>query len=199
MANTNVWLYYPNLIGYLRIILALIAFQAMPYSPWRAILCYIVSAASDAVDGYLARLYNQSSRFGAMLDMLTDRCALLALVMYCGHLYPSYMFFFQMSAVIDIASHWLHFHQSTNPLLHLYYTSQAFLFGMCFGNEAFYGLMYVNHFWPGPGIHGFHFIAVLAALMFPVAVLKAIISLVHLCTAAQSLVAKDRESVKRAE
>ncbi|VDN33549.1 unnamed protein product [Gongylonema pulchrum] len=105
--------------------------------------------------------------------------------MYCGHLYPSYMFFFQMSAVIDIASHWLHFH--------------AFLFGMCFGNEAFYGLMYVNHFWPGPGIHGFHFIALLAALMFPVAVLKAIISLVHLCTAAQSLVAKDRESIKRAE
>ncbi|VDK80399.1 unnamed protein product [Gongylonema pulchrum] len=47
---------------------------------------------------------------GAMLDMLTDRCALLALVMYCGHLYPSYMLFFQMSAVIDIASHWLHFH-----------------------------------------------------------------------------------------
>lgn len=53
-----------------------------------------------------------ASRFGAMLDMLTDRCALMALVICCGCFYPDYLFYFQMSAVVDIASHWLHFHAS---------------------------------------------------------------------------------------
>lgn len=59
MVETNVWLFYPNLIGYLRIILAMVSFEAMTYAPWRAVICYILSAASDAVDGYVARLYNQ--------------------------------------------------------------------------------------------------------------------------------------------
>ncbi|VDN38112.1 unnamed protein product [Gongylonema pulchrum] len=68
---------------------------------------------------------------------------------------------------------------------------------MCFGNEAFYGLMYVNHFWPGPGVHGFHFIALLAALMFPIALLKTVISLVHLCTAAQTLARMDRKTIRQ--
>ncbi|MCP9260194.1 CDP-diacylglycerol--inositol 3-phosphatidyltransferase [Dirofilaria immitis] len=177
MAETNVWLFYPNLIGYLRIILAMISFEAMTYAPWRAAICYILSAASDAVDGYVARLYNQSSRFGAMLDMLTDRCALMALVMCCGYFYPHYLFYFQMSAIVDIASHWLHIHasdvtgkmthkQSSNPVLHLYYTSRPFLFVMCLGNEAFYSLIYINYFWSGPGIHGFHLVSFLAALFF---------------------------------
>lgn len=59
MADPNVWLFYPNLIGYVRIILALASFEAMPYAPKRAAFCYIISAASDAVDGYMARKYNQ--------------------------------------------------------------------------------------------------------------------------------------------
>uniref|UniRef100_A0A0R3S3X9 CDP-diacylglycerol--inositol 3-phosphatidyltransferase n=1 Tax=Elaeophora elaphi TaxID=1147741 RepID=A0A0R3S3X9_9BILA len=210
MVETNVWLFYPNLIGYLRIILAVVSFEAMAYAPWRAALCYILSAASDAVDGYVARLYNQSSRFGAMLDMLTDRCALMALVMCCGCFYPDYLFYFQISAVIDIASHWLHFHasdvtgkmthkQSSNAVLHLYYTSRSFLFVMCLGNEAFYSFIYINHFWSGPGIRGLHLIPFLAALFFPVALLKSVISLVHLFTAAQTLVVKDQELIKQSK
>lgn len=37
----------------------MVSFEAMTYAPWRAVICYILSAASDAVDGYVARLYNQ--------------------------------------------------------------------------------------------------------------------------------------------
>ncbi|OZC12703.1 CDP-alcohol phosphatidyltransferase [Onchocerca flexuosa] len=210
MAETNVWFFYPNLIGYLRIILAVVSFEAMTYAPWRAAICYILSAASDAVDGYVARFYNQSSRFGAMLDMLTDRCALMALVMCCGCFYPRYLFYFQLSAVVDIASHWLHFHasdvtgkmthkQSSNPVLHLYYTSRPFLFVMCLGNEAFYSLVYINHFWSGPGLHGFHLISFLAALFFPFALVKSMISLLHLFIAAQTLVTKDQELIKQSK
>lgn len=67
---------------------------------------------------------------------------------------------FQLSAVIDIASHWLHLHatdlsgasshkQSTNWLLNLYYTDRMFLGFMCGGNEAFYILLYIRAFWAG--------------------------------------------------
>lgn len=62
---------------------------------------------------------------------------------------------------------------------------------MCAGNEAFYGLLYVNHFWMGPSVFGFHLIPALAVLCFPVAFVKAAISLVHLATAAQTVVAHD--------
>lgn len=60
MMGGNVWLFYPNVIGYMRIVLALVSFEAMSYAPLRAILCYVISAALDAVDGYVARKYNQS-------------------------------------------------------------------------------------------------------------------------------------------
>ena len=87
----NVFLFVPNLIGYGRIFLALLSFWFMPTNYVAAAWCYILSGeyiiASvsslhyvssppgllDAVDGHAARLLGQSSKFGAMLDMLTDR------------------------------------------------------------------------------------------------------------------------------
>ena len=36
-------------------------------------VCYILSGFLDAFDGHAARAFNQSTKFGAMLDMLTDR------------------------------------------------------------------------------------------------------------------------------
>ena len=62
----------------------------------------------DAVDGYAARAMGQSSQFGALLDMLTDRCATAALVMVLAVLYPSWMFAWQAVLVIDFASHYAH-------------------------------------------------------------------------------------------
>ncbi|KAI6170718.1 CDP-diacylglycerol--inositol 3-phosphatidyltransferase [Aphelenchoides bicaudatus] len=192
MANENVFLFYPNLIGYGRIVLAFVAFKAMLSSPWCASICYFLSAFLDAFDGYLARMYNQSSRFGAMLDQLTDRCVFMGLLM-------------TLFAIVDIASHWLHLHatdltgrqshkQSTNPILHYYYTSKPFLFGMCFGNEAFYGLLYINHFWSGPSLFGITFMGVLCFLFFPVAFVKSCISLIHLAQASQEIVRHDVDS-----
>jgi len=55
-------------------------------------------------------MYNQGTRFGAMLDQLTDRCAFMALLMALCHFYPSLVFPLQLVAIIDIASHWLHLH-----------------------------------------------------------------------------------------
>lgn len=51
------------------------------------------------------------TKFGAMLDMLTDRCATMCLLVNLSLLYPSYTFLFQLSMTLDVASHWLHLHR----------------------------------------------------------------------------------------
>ena len=51
----------------------------------------------DAFDGTAARALNQGTKFGAMLDQLTDRAALMCLLMVLGQLYPKYMLLFQVS------------------------------------------------------------------------------------------------------
>ncbi|KAK6029208.1 Sec63 domain protein [Ostertagia ostertagi] len=63
--------------------------------PFTAMFCYALSAGLDAVDGMVARKYNQSSRFGAMLDQLTDRCGTMALCMALCRFYPTSMFWIQ--------------------------------------------------------------------------------------------------------
>ncbi|GMS95804.1 hypothetical protein PENTCL1PPCAC_17979 [Pristionchus entomophagus] len=204
-STTPVWFFYPNLIGYARIILAVVSMWWFPSSPGKAMLCYGVSAALDGFDGWAARTFNQSSRFGAMLDQLTDRCALLSLVMTLCTLYPSWQFLLQLSAVVDIASHWLHLHaadlsgknthkQSSNPILHLYYTSRPFLGFMCAGNEAFYLFLYMAHFHPGPSLLGVSLMAFLTFLAFPIAAVKSAISLIHLGTAAADVVEMDERA-----
>jgi hypothetical protein len=63
------------MIGYARIILAALALHYMPYHPRYSMLLYGASSLLDAADGYAARVLNQSSEFGAVLDMVTDRYA----------------------------------------------------------------------------------------------------------------------------
>ncbi|RXN39254.1 CDP-diacylglycerol--inositol 3-phosphatidyltransferase-like protein [Labeo rohita] len=160
MAEENIFLFVPNLIGYARIVLALVSFYLMPCCPGPAVFCYLLSALLDAFDGHAARALNQGTKFGAMLDMLTDRCATMCLLVNLALLYPSYTFLFQLSMCLDVASHWLHLHSSMmkgatshkaidlsgNPILRLYYTSRPVLFFMCMGNELFYCLLYIMYY-----------------------------------------------------
>merc|ERR1711879_32107 len=74
--------------------------------------CYILSGLLDAFDGHAARELNQSTKFGAMLDMLTDRCATMCLLATLSPFYPKWLFFFQLSMTIDISCHWIHLHTS---------------------------------------------------------------------------------------
>ncbi len=46
-----------------------------------AIATFTIAAVSDAVDGYIARHYNQRSRLGAILDPLADKCLLLSAIL----------------------------------------------------------------------------------------------------------------------
>jgi len=45
---------------------------------WAAILVFGVAALSDALDGFVARRYNQYSRLGSILDPVADKLLLLA-------------------------------------------------------------------------------------------------------------------------
>ncbi|XP_018619979.1 CDP-diacylglycerol--inositol 3-phosphatidyltransferase [Scleropages formosus] len=201
MAEENIFLFVPNLIGYSRIVLALLAFYLMPCCPAAALLLYLLSALLDAFDGHAARALNQGTKFGAMLDMLTDRCATMCLLVNLALLYPSYVFFFQLSMSLDIASHWLHLHSSMmkgasshktidlsgNPILRLYYTSRPVLFFMCMGNELFFCLLYMLHFVEEPHL----LLQCLLGVCGVVCVLKSGISVLHLVTAANNMAAVD--------
>ncbi|ROT47072.1 CDP-alcohol phosphatidyltransferase family protein [Candidatus Cardinium hertigii] len=199
MAKVNIFFFYPNLIGYIRIILALLSWYFMyKYPSWWAILLYILSTSMDMLDGYLARICKQTSHFGALLDQIIDRCALLGLLMLFCYLYPSWILFFQMVAMLDISSHWLYLHTaalsgakthkaSQNPILNYYYTSKPFFFMMCFGKEAFYILLYINTFWTGPPLFGISLIKYMVCLFLPIAFVKSLISIVLLVVGGKSL------------
>jgi CDP-diacylglycerol--glycerol-3-phosphate 3-phosphatidyltransferase len=45
---------------------------------WWALGIFVLAAASDGVDGWVARHYNQISKFGAFIDPLADKLLLLA-------------------------------------------------------------------------------------------------------------------------
>ncbi|XP_026065277.1 CDP-diacylglycerol--inositol 3-phosphatidyltransferase-like [Carassius auratus] len=201
MVEENIFLFVPNLIGYARIVLALISFYLMPCCPGPAVFCYLLSALLDAFDGHAARALNQGTKFGAMLDMLTDRCATMCLLVNLALLYPSYTFLFQLSMCLDMASHWLHLHSSMmkgatshktidlsgNPILRLYYTSRPVLFFMCMGNELFFCLLYVMYHIEEPQV----WLQWLLGVCSVVCVLKSGISLLHLITASRNMAAID--------
>ncbi|MED6238124.1 hypothetical protein ATANTOWER_009603 [Ataeniobius toweri] len=201
MTQENIFLFVPNLIGYARVVLALLSFFLMPCCPWPAVFCYLLSALLDAFDGHAARALNQSTKFGAMMDMLTDRCATMCLLVNLSLLYPSYTFLFQLSMCLDIASHWLHLHSSTlkgsgshktidlsgNPVLRLYYTSKPVLFVMCAGNELFFCLLYILHHIEDPAAWLFQLLGVCGIICL----LKSSISVLHLITASQNMAALD--------
>jgi cardiolipin synthase len=63
-----------------------------PEDNWRygAIAVFIVASLSDALDGYLARHWNQRSALGALLDPIADKLLLLAVLVTFGILPPRY-------------------------------------------------------------------------------------------------------------
>ncbi|KAG8967937.1 CDP-diacylglycerol-inositol 3-phosphatidyltransferase [Tulasnella sp. 419] len=110
--DENVFLFVPNLIGYARIILAGLALNYMPEHPKACTLLYGISCLLDAVDGMAARSLGQTSKFGAVLDMVTDRCTTSCLLCFLSSTYPSFALFFQFLITLDFSSHYMHMYRS---------------------------------------------------------------------------------------
>lgn len=80
---------WPNRVTLIRIVLIplflVVMLSRMPnWGPWLAVAIFTALAATDAVDGYLARSRNEVTTFGKLIDPLADKllvtAALIALV-----------------------------------------------------------------------------------------------------------------------
>ena len=80
----------PNILTVIRLFAApgvaiMFLFFARPWADWIALVLFVVAAVTDWVDGYLAREWNQESRFGAMLDPIADKAmVVIALCVITG-------------------------------------------------------------------------------------------------------------------
>ncbi|KAI1476601.1 CDP-alcohol phosphatidyltransferase-domain-containing protein [Daldinia eschscholtzii] len=161
-SKENIFLFWPNIIGYSRIVLAIASLYYMPLHPRTCSILYSISCLLDALDGYAARHFQQSTKFGAVLDMVTDRCTTSCLLVFLSSAFPRWAIVFQGLISIDFASHYMHMYatlamggsetshknvdKSRSWLLNLYYTNKTVLFVCCALNEVFFIALYLLSF-----------------------------------------------------
>ena len=113
----------------------------MPIHPRTCSLLYSISCLLDALDGYAARAFQQSTRFGAVLDMVTDRCTTSCLLVFLSLAFPRWAIVFQGLIALDFSSHYMHMYatlvvggtgsshknidRSQSWLLNLYYSNKV--------------------------------------------------------------------------
>lgn len=158
----NIFLFIPNLIGYSRVVLALASLYYMPLHPRTCSLLYSVSCLLDALDGFAARRFEQSTKFGAVLDMVTDRCTTSCLLVFLAQAFPRWSIVFQGLISLDLASHYMHMYatlsmggssqshknvdESRSWILKQYYSNNKVLFTFCAMNEIFFIALYLLSF-----------------------------------------------------
>lgn len=83
----------PNVLTVIRLLAApgvvlMFLYFTRPWADWFALVLFVGAAITDFFDGYLARLWKQESKFGAMLDPIADKAmvviALLVITGYAG-------------------------------------------------------------------------------------------------------------------
>ncbi|KAI9252046.1 CDP-alcohol phosphatidyltransferase-domain-containing protein [Helicostylum pulchrum] len=202
-SNENIFLFVPNLIGYTRIILAALSLYYMPWHPKVCVSLYCISCLLDAVDGNAARYYNQCSKFGAVLDMVTDRCTTTCLLCFLSIQYPSWTMLFQFLISLDFSSHYMHMYSSMisgssshkkisekqSWYLRIYYTNNIVLFIMCAGNELFFVGLYVMKFTGPLNMFWWSAVSVAGVICF----LKQFINVIQIVNASKTLAAIDQE------
>lgn len=76
----------PNILTVLRLFAApgvpvMFLYFHRPYADWFALTLFVSAAITDYFDGYLARLWKQESKFGAMLDPIADKAMVVIAIM----------------------------------------------------------------------------------------------------------------------
>ncbi|SFR60304.1 CDP-diacylglycerol--glycerol-3-phosphate 3-phosphatidyltransferase [Yoonia tamlensis] len=80
----------PNILTILRLAAApgvaiMFLYFNRPWADWFALVLFVSAALTDFLDGYLARLWKQESKLGAMLDPIADKVmVIIALVVITG-------------------------------------------------------------------------------------------------------------------
>ena len=186
-----VFLYAPNIVGYVRAALIVAASDfiksAFLYegpqqerSTSIFLVLFVINFILDAVDGFLARALGQTTRFGACLDMVLDRLgtAMLFIALVIKTKSP----FWLVPMYLDIAAHWFltmasksHKIQS-EPILKWYYSN---LLVVCVFHEAFLIAILSPM---GSSIQG-----LMLCCLFPGFVAKVMVNVVQLIQASKDL------------
>ena len=81
----------PNILTMLRLLAApgvplMFLYFHRPWADWAALTLFLLAAITDWFDGYLARAWQQESRFGAAMDPIADKAmVVIALVVITGY------------------------------------------------------------------------------------------------------------------
>lgn len=200
----KVFIFLPNLIGYVRIIVYLASFLCHTLGYWQpCIILYSFGFILDEFDGRAARLLDQSTNFGSALDMVVDRCAIAGLCLILAQLYPNYALAFILLIALDVSSHYYLIyvtslvdnpsHKDTatwskNWLLNLYYGNKQFMDVLILGNELFYIFLYLTYYAAGFSLFwmGYSLTIWQAAILLclPIYSLKQVTNLLQLQSAA---------------
>lgn len=150
------------------------------------------------VDGAASRYQNQTSKFGAMLDMIMDRVCTQILLIVLSHQYKKYWWCATGFIVLDIASHWFQMivasltrqethKKSKNLQVDIYYKYVFALTAVCTGSECFLLCQYLGYFYVSPYIYFF------AIITFPIFCIKQFVNLLQLLSCCKTLTEYDIE------
>lgn len=169
----DVAFFWPNIIGYGRVIGSLSSFTLMVFLPeyWLlSVFLYLSNFIGDLFDGLVARKLDQCSTYGGVLDMITDRCSTQGLLFILAIEsekqtdlpVPVVRMIFLLLGILDISSHWVqtysalttgHHHKSEegnkgrNFLVRWFYQYYYFFGYLCVGAEFTYVFTYARmHF-----------------------------------------------------
>ncbi|CAD2103952.1 CDP-diacylglycerol--inositol 3-phosphatidyltransferase, putative phosphatidylinositol synthase, putative [Plasmodium vinckei lentum] len=208
MQNKNVYLYVPNIIGYIRIILALVAFFVCKHNLVVFSVLYGISQLLDALDGWTARKFNQTSCFGQILDQITDRLSTCILYLLNGSVYDNYIIVIGLLMIADIGGHYIHATscaiagnkthkkiENGNKLLKIYYEKPSVMVACIIAYESFWVSSYILKV-TSPS-DNFHIICnYIFKISFPLAAFKAITNISQGIYGARSLVELDHIKMK---
>lgn len=216
VTTEQVLLFAPNLIGYFRVFgtcSGLFLMIAHPEYWVLAILLYISSFVGDLFDGMVARKLNQTSEYGGLLDMITDRLSTLGLLFVLSgdyqnydsdFGYPIFRLIFLSLVLLDIGSHWcqmystavLGIHHKTddanagrNFLVRWYYKYYVFFGYLCVGAEFTYIIAYVRQFTANTQYHAI--LEFLQVIFLPACILKQLVNVMQLTSACYAVAESD--------
>lgn len=211
-SSKNIYFFIPNLIGYIRILLVIWAFYYCFEQHYLFIALYSVSQLLDVFDGYTARYFRQATRYGGILDMVTDRVSIAALLIVLTKIYPAYSLLFIMLVILDIISHFFHIYSSllqgkqSHKIIALdqhwllrRYHARRILFTLCLGHEAYLLLLYILRLqlpsWILSPLFGTLMLPLLTYSLGVLFVFKHLVNMVQLLEAIQAIVRFDQEEL----